>query len=128
MTATAGARRPHRRSAATAPRGAVARGLRVVVPAVAALALAPLAQPAGSVTPIHWTLDNLARIGGHPVTVIGAPHVVDTPLGPAVEFDGTGDGLMIDVNPLAGLERFTVEVLFEPAPYGGEEQRFLHME
>jgi hypothetical protein len=77
---------------------------------------------------VVWQVDSLERIGGHPVTVLGSPRVVDAPGGRAVEFDGIDDGLVLDSNPLAGLERFTAEVLFEPAPGGPEEQRFLHFE
>ena len=77
--------------------------------------------------PVVWTLDNLARIGGHAVTVIGTPRVVSTPVGKAVEFNGATDGFTLDVNPIEGLAQFTVEALFEPAPDGPEEQRFLHV-
>jgi hypothetical protein len=60
--------------------------------------------------------------------VVGAPRVIDTPGGKAVEFNGTSDGLFVEHNPLAGLERFTLEVVFAPAPDGSEEQRFVHVE
>jgi hypothetical protein len=75
-----------------------------------------------------WQVNSLERIGGHPVTVLGSPRVVETPAGKAVEFDGVDDGLVVDVNAIAGLGRFTVEVVFEPATDGAEEQRFLHFE
>jgi len=75
-----------------------------------------------------WSLNNLERIGGHAVTVVGAPKVVSTDRGDAVEFNGTSDGLIIDANPLQGLEAFTVSVVFQPAAGGQHEQRFLHME
>jgi len=74
-----------------------------------------------------WDVNNLKAVAGHAVTVIGAPKVVATPAGPVVEFNGATDGLLLDVNPIEGLARFTVEVLFEPAPDGPEEQRFLHI-
>ena len=77
--------------------------------------------------PVVWTIDNLARIGGHAVTVIGTPRVVSTPVGKAIEFNGATDGLILDSNPIEGFARFTVEVLFEPSPDGPEEQRFLHV-
>jgi hypothetical protein len=103
----------------------------VVCTAIAAsLAVLALTSPAlgmrrgGSVV---WTLDNLTRIGGHAVTVVGAPRVVSTPVGTAVEFNGSTDGLMLDVNPIEGLAQFTVEALFEPSTDGPEEQRFLHV-
>jgi len=100
---------------------------------VSALALAVLAASASSQTPsppvaVEWTVDSLTRIGGHAVTVVGRPRVVDTSRGRAVEFDGAGDGLFIESNPLEGLARFTVEVVLDPAADGPEEQRFLHIE
>lgn len=74
-----------------------------------------------------WAVDNLEAIGGRAVTIIGAPKVVATPAGPAVEFNGATDGLLLDHNPIEGLSQFTVEVMFEPAPDGPEEQRFIHI-
>ena len=77
---------------------------------------------------IVWRFDNLSKIGGHSVTVVGTPRVVDTERGKAVEFNGATDGLFFDVNPLAGLKQFTVEVEFQPAADGAEEQRFVHFQ
>jgi pectate lyase len=82
----------------------------------------------GAARQVAWYVDNLASIGGHPVAVVGAPRVVDTAAGRAVEFNGSSDGLFLDVNPLAGLERFTIEALVAPASDGPEEQRFLHFQ
>ena len=79
------------------------------------LSIGSSAQPPARV---EWVLDNLTRIGGHDVLLIGAPRVVDTPLGKAVEFNGATDGLLIEVNPLRGMTQFTVEALFEPAKSG----------
>src|SRR4051812_27920692 len=74
-----------------------------------------------------WTFDRLDRIGGHPTTVLGAPRIVDTPLGKAVEFDGVHDALLVDVHPLAGAATFTWEAIFRPD--GGEPaQRWLHLQ
>lgn len=81
-----------------------------------------------SSAPVVWSLDNLVAIGGQRVTVVGSPRVVDTPEGKAIEFNGASDGVFVENNPLAGLERFTVEVVFSPAADGGEEQRFAHIE
>lgn len=75
-----------------------------------------------------WRLDNLETIAGYPVTVEGAPKVIDTPNGQAVEFDGIDDGIFLDVHPLAGLTTFTVEVIFKPYKGGAPEQRFFHMQ
>ncbi len=78
--------------------------------------------------PVVWPIDSVERIGGHAVTVLGNPRLVDVPGGRAVEFDGIDDGLVLETNPIAGLERFTIEVVFAPAANGPEEQRFLHVE
>ena len=102
--------------------GAYIRNMGVLIRALELPA--SVAAPAATV----WRVNNLERIGGHPVTVLGSPRVVETPVGKAVEFDGVDDGLVLDVNAIAGLGRFTVEVVFEPAADGAEEQRFLHFE
>ena len=75
-----------------------------------------------------WNLDNLESIGGHDVTVVGKPRVIETDRGKAIEFDGRGDALFVDANPLAGLKQFTAEVIFRPAANGPKEQRFLHFQ
>jgi hypothetical protein len=84
--------------------------------------------PATPAEQVVWQLDNLQRIGGQPTTVIGAPRLVNTNDGKAIEFDGANDGLLIDANPLQGLTQFTLEVLFQPTSGGAEEQRFVHIE
>ena len=99
---------------------------RIALWLIAGLAVA--AAPVGGGQATDWRLDSLTSIGGHPVTLVGAPTVVETPAGPAIAFNGRTDGIFLDVNPLAGLERFTVEVLFEPDADGPPEQRFLHFE
>jgi hypothetical protein len=78
--------------------------------------------------PVVWHLDNLHSISGHEVSVEGEPKVVDTPNGKAIEFDGIDDGIFLDVNPLAGMSAFTVEVIFNPYAGGAAEQRFFHMQ
>lgn len=82
-------------------------------------------QPEAS---IDWNLDSLASIGGHAVTLLGSPRAIDTALGPAIEFDGVDDALLVPSNPLAGVRQFTVEVIFRPDPAGSQEQRFLHLQ
>ena len=62
-----------------------------------------------------------------PVDVIGAPRVVLRPSGPAVAFNGRRRAAARR-NPLEGLSRFTIEVLFSPDADGPEEQRFLHIQ
>ena len=77
---------------------------------------------------VIWELDNLEEIGGHKVTVVGDPKLIDTPHGKAIEFDGVDDGIFFDVHPLAGMTEFTVEVIFQPYADGQTEQRFFHMQ
>jgi hypothetical protein len=78
--------------------------------------------------PVVWNIDNLEQIGGHKVTVVGQPRVIETDAGKALEFDGKGDAIYLPVNPLAGLKQFTAEVVFRPAAGGPKEQRFLHFQ
>jgi hypothetical protein len=79
-----------------------------------------------------WQVDSTTSIGGHAVTALGSPLVVDD--GPeagggrSVEFSGRGDGLLIPFNPAAGLSSFTAEVVFRPASHGPQEQRFFHLQ
>lgn len=77
---------------------------------------------------VTWTFDNLTKIGGHPVTVVGSPKVIDTPLGKAIQFNGSTDALFLEVHPLAGAEKFTWEVIFRPDSDGPPAQRFFHMQ
>lgn len=78
--------------------------------------------------PVVWNLDSLESIGGHKVTVVGKPRVIETERGKAIEFDGRNDGVFVAANPLAGLKVFTAEVIFRPAAAGPKEQRFLHFQ
>jgi hypothetical protein len=73
-----------------------------------------------------WTFDRTDMIGGQPVQVVGAPKVIETAAGPAVQFDGVGDALYIGKHPLAGAETFTAEAVFRPDG-GAFEQRWMHM-
>jgi hypothetical protein len=78
-----------------------------------------------------WTLDRVESIGGHTPEVLGAPKVVDAefpPFGPALEFDGRGDALVVPINPLANWSTFTIEVLFMPTASSPPAQRFVHIE
>ena len=76
---------------------------------------------------IIWELDNLSALGGRDLALEGDPKLIDGPHGPAIEFDGTGDAIFIDANPLAGWAVMTVEVLFRPDSGGLPEQRFFHL-
>jgi len=62
---------------------------------------------------------------------LGEPFVIETEFGPAVEFDGFDDGLIIDYNPLFHADEFTIEVIFKPyssSLVSNTEQRFIHMQ
>jgi len=61
-----------------------------------------------------WNINNLEIIGGHEVTVFGNPEVVSTKIGDAVKFDGNGDRLIVDFNPLKDAKEFTVELVLKP--------------
>ncbi len=101
----------------------------VVVVAVLLVGAIVLAQsPSSQAAPDMetWTFDRLDNIGGHRTTVEGAPTVIDSPVGKAVEFDGQDDALFIENHPLAGATTFTFEAIFRPD--GGEkEQRWFHL-
>lgn len=45
-----------------------------------------------------------------------------------MHFDGTNDGLLVEVNPLADSPAFTIEVLFRPDEGGPEAQRIFHLQ
>lgn len=97
----------------------------LAVLSIAAVSAQTPKTPKKSVT---WKVDNLKKIGGKAVAVLGDPRVVKTDRGRAVAFDGVDDGLFIDVNPLAGASEFTIEAVFRPAAGGAKEQRWLHIE
>src|SRR5579862_9843023 len=85
---------------------------------------APRSQP-----PVAWTLDNPKSVGGLHPEILGVPQVINADDGgPALHFNGKSDGLFLNTNPLRGLEKFTVEVLFRPDANGASAQRFLHIQ
>lgn len=73
-----------------------------------------------------WTFDNLTRIGGVDAHAEGAPRLIDSPVGRAVQFDGVQDVLFVEQHPLAGAETFTFEAIFRPDG-GAEAQRWFHL-
>jgi hypothetical protein len=86
------------------------------------------AASVASVASVTWKIDNLKKIGGNPVTVIGNPQVIRGPRGKAVQFDGEHDGLLVGVNPVAGARAFTIEAVIRPDAGGLEEQRWIHIQ
>lgn len=77
---------------------------------------------------VVWKIDNLKKIGGNKVEVLGNPQIIKTERGKAVLFDGVDDALLINRNPLEGFHEFTVEAVFRPDAGGAAEQRWLHIE
>jgi hypothetical protein len=71
-----------------------------------AFCLAALVTHLSAGEPVVWRLDQTARIGGQTTEVLGAPRVATEAGIPAVWFNGTSDGLLVPVNPLAGLAQF----------------------
>ncbi len=74
-----------------------------------------------------WTFDNLTKIGGAPVEVLGHPKIIKTRLGKAIQFNGVDDGIFIGKHPLAGAQIFTFEAIFRPDSGGAPEQRWFHL-
>ena len=95
---------------------------RFLIPLLAA-ALLPGACSAPASDAVVWTA------GDHPAVLetFGAPQTIDTPLGPAVHFDGEDDAVWLDSLPVEGLEAFTLEVVFRQDGGAPFEQRFLHI-
>ena len=83
------------------------------------LTLACSAQPSS----IEWSADFFPPVR----SVFGEPQVFLTSAGPAVHFHGQGDGVFLDAVPVAGMEAFTLEVVFRQDGDAAFEQRFLHI-
>ena len=74
-----------------------------------------------------WRFDNIDFVGGHSTHVLGHPHLVGSPYGKAIGFNGVDDAMFLDVHPLAGVSAYTWEVIFRPDADGAEAQRFFHL-
>jgi hypothetical protein len=78
---------------------------------------------------IVWDVNNLNSIGGCSTMIVGSPKVVETEKGKAVQFNGLKDGLVVNAVPIAGAEKFTIEVIFRPDGNAPDTaQRFLHIQ
>ena len=79
---------------------------------------------------IIWRINSTSEIGGNSTISWRNPTVISGKGGDVVEFDGQKDGLLINENPLSGMDEFTIEVDFKP--YEGfpenKEQQFLHIQ
>ena len=73
-----------------------------------------------------WRFDNLSRIAGTAPKVEGSPKLVDSPVGKAVQFNGSDTALFFPARPLVGAKTFTIEAVFRPE--GGDfQQRWMHI-
>ena len=72
---------------------------------------------------VIWNTDNYPEV----IQVLGAPSFVNTPLGPAVSFNGENDGVFVNGTAVAGMEELTLEVIFRQNGTGQFEERFMHM-
>ncbi|MBA2590241.1 MAG: LamG domain-containing protein [Alphaproteobacteria bacterium] len=73
-----------------------------------------------------WKFNNLSRIGGIVPKVEGAPQLVDSPVGKAVQFNGADTALFFPSRPLVGAKTFTIEAIIRPEG-GALEQRWMHI-
>jgi len=80
---------------------------------------------AAAAPPVTWPLTDPASVGGQATVVWGAPQVL--PDG-GLRFNGSSDGVLVPVNPLAGWDKFTIAILFRQDADGPFAQRFLHAE
>jgi len=83
-------------------------------------------QPTAKSISVIWPVNSLNSIAGLPTQAEGNPQLTTD----AVFFDGDGDRLVVDNNPLAGAEEFTVEIIFKPYDTypNNREPRFFHIE
>ncbi|GGY66701.1 laminin G Domain protein [Cellvibrio zantedeschiae] len=77
-----------------------------------------------------WRFDSLTRVNGYSLEQQGQPKVVDSPYGKAVSFDGDGDRLLVNANPLGDANEFTIEIVFKPNDVfpKNHEPRIFHIE
>lgn len=77
-----------------------------------------------------WRFDSLANINGYIVEPMGQPKVVVSSFGKAVSFDGDGDRLLVNSNPLGDATEFTIEIIFKANDVfpKNQEPRVFHIE
>ncbi len=73
-----------------------------------------------------WVLDSIDGFSEKVSSVLGKPEAIHTEVGAALYFDGKEDGIFLAENPLAGMERFTVEAIFRPDRKAPGIQKFIH--
>lgn len=74
----------------------------------------------------NWIVRELLEAQPNGMYVKGNPKTMDDGCRKAVYFDGQSDGIFLEEMPLAGLEEFTIEIIFKPESGGNFEQRFFH--
>ena len=72
---------------------------------------------------ITWDFSGYPEI----TRILGQPQMIETPIGPAVEFDGAADGLFTDSIPISGMDELTLEVIMNQYGNANFENRYLHM-
>ena len=72
---------------------------------------------------VVWSADGIPAL----LDYFGEPQLFWTPAGQAVHFDGDGDGVFLEGVPVAGMEEFTLEIVFRQDGDAAFEQRFLHI-
>jgi hypothetical protein len=81
---------------------------------------------------VIWQMDNLTAIGGNQTIQVGTPSVIETPIGKAVQFNGSPDQLLITSFPLDTATAFTIELILHPIDVGSttalNEPRVMHIE
>ncbi len=74
----------------------------------------------------EWILSDFVQNPQKGITISGNPEIIKYGNKKAVAFNGTDDAIFLEEMPLAGLEQFTIEMIYNPHSGGNFEQRFLH--
>ena len=74
---------------------------------------------------VTWKLAELPVVQKGNIEIVGNPKIVKTKLSDAVLFDGD-DGYFSNINPLNGMDSFTLEVVVKPDGDGYKSPRFMH--
>ncbi len=96
---------------------------RTLFATFALLLMGACAPSESKIATVDWQVAELPAID----SLMGDPVVMPTVLGDAVCFNGKNDAYYLGVNPLAGMEELTIEVIFRQHSNAAFEQRFLHM-
>jgi len=83
-------------------------------------------QSTGESKTTEWILSDLLQSGSDAVRSLGKPEIILSKYGKAIAFNGSTDGIFIDLMPLESLKQFTIEVIMCPSSGGNFEQRYFH--